>query len=565
MTHDPPDRMNAHQFELKKKRHFVRLFFVFLMFGIILCILIARMVDLTVLHRQFLKAHGDARSLRVIPIPAHRGRIMDRNGATLAASTPVESIWIQPQEFSPEPKQLKRLSTLIDVSPAAILKTVERAKGKEFVYLKRQLPPAQTKKIQDLKVQGVNFQQEFKRYYPDGETISQLLGFTNIDDQGIEGLELAYHEWLKGIPGKRRVLKDRMGQVIEDLGLISEGKAGNALQLSLDRRLQYVAYNELNKTLQEHEAKSGTVVVLDTKTGEILAMVNAPSYNPNARGQYTRDSYRNRALTDIFEPGSVIKPFSIASALETGLFKPDTILDTNPGFMRVQKGLVKDIHNYGVLDVTGVLRHSSNVGVSTMVLASPPEIFTGLLQRCGFGQRTESLYPGESEGSIVHPKDAKPFVLATLSFGYGMTVNALQLAKAYLIFANQGAIRPVTLIHNDTNAATVPVIKPETANALLSMLEESGKKAKIPGYRIAGKTGTAIIAGKQGYKEKKYIASFIGIAPVSNPRLIVAVIIHEPTKKGYYAVTVAVPLFSKVMGEALRMFDIPPDKPEEGA
>lgn len=565
MMHEPSERMNIHQFELKKKRHFVRLFCVFMMFACLLLILVARMVDLTVLDRQFLKAHGDARSLRVVSLPAHRGRIMDRNGTTLAASTPVESVWINPGEFNPEAKALAHLGKLTELSPAAIQSLVEKAKDKEFIYLKRQLPPAQSKKIKDLKIPGVYLQQEFKRYYPEGETISQLLGFTNVDDQGIEGLELAYHEWLKGVPGKRKVLKDRMGQVIEDLGTMRESRPGNALQLSLDRRLQYVAYNELNKTLEEHGAKSGTVVVLDTKTGEILAMANAPSYNPNARGQYTRDSYRNRALTDIFEPGSVIKPFSIASALETGLFTRDSVFDTNPGWMRVQKGLVKDIHNYGVLDVTGVLQHSSNIGVSTMVLASPPEVFIGLLQRCGFGQKTESLYPGESEGMVVRPKDAKPFVLATLSFGYGMTVNALQLAKAYLIFANQGMTRPVTLLHNDKSGVDMPVIKPETANAVLAMMEVSGSKAKIPGYRIAGKTGTAIIAGKQGYKEKKYIASFVGIAPASRPRLIGLVVIHEPTRKGYYAATVAVPLFTKVMSEALRIFDIPPDKPEEEA
>ncbi len=318
--------------------------------------------------------------------------------------------------------------------------------------------------------------------------------------------------------------------------------------------------------MEKFAAKSGSVVVIDAKTGEILAAANAPSFNPNARGRYTLDSYRNRALTDTFEPGSVMKAFTIASALGSGQFKPDTVIDTRPSWMVVHGHRVSDLHNYGILNVTGVLQHSSNVGVAKMVLASPPEHLIGLLQRCGFGQRTESGYPGESDGSIVNVKDANPFVLSTLSFGYGMSVTPLQLAKGYLIFANKGRSIPVTLLHNETKPVGEQVLDEKTAAQVLAMLEAvlgnegTGRSARVPGYRVAGKTGTAQIAGKNGYDKHRHIASFVGIAPVSDPRLVISVVIHEPTKNGYYAAAVAAPLFAQVMSGALRILDIPPDQ-----
>lgn len=555
----------------KVKRHFARLVVLGLFFCCILAALIARMVDLTILHRQFLQGQGDARSLRIIDIPAHRGMITDRNGTPLAASTPVESLWLNPKEFAPDAAQLKILADFLHVSAKTLVKKVIQAKNREFIYLKRQIPPNAVKKILALKIPGLNVQEEFKRYYPEGDSVSQVLGFTNIDDQGIEGLELVYQNWLMGVVGKRRVLKDRTGQIIEDLGMIKAPRPGNELRLSIDRHLQYLAYSALMNTLDEYAAKSGTVVVVDTRNGEILAMANGPSYNPNARGLYSHDSYRNRAVTDTFEPGSVIKPFSIASALESGLFTPETIIDTNPGWMSVHGRAVRDIHNYGVLDVSGVLLHSSNIGVTKMVLASPPELLIGLLQRAGFGQRTETAYPGESEGTMIRVKDANAFVHATLSFGYGMSATPLQLIKAYLVFANQGNLIPITLLHNDRPAPPIPVMKAKTAEQVLTMMEAvlngeggTGRTARVAGYRVAGKTGTSRIAGKNGYQEKRYIASFVGIAPVSNPRLAVAVIIHEPSRKGYYAAAVAAPLFSKVMGDALRLLDIPPDAPTAG-
>lgn len=535
-------------------------------FGLLLLVLIWRMIDLTVLHRQFLQVQGNARSLRVIDIPAYRGMITDRNGTPLAISTPVESVWVNPKDFSPDEEQFMQLAKYLNLKPKELSRKIVQAENKEFLYLQRQLPPTLSKQIDALKIPGVNFQKEFKRYYPDSDSISQLLGFTNVDDQGLEGIELAYQNWLMGVVGKKRVIKDRMGRIIEELGVLKEPRPGHDLVLSIDRRLQYLAYSELNKTVEEFGAKSGSVVVVDAENGEILAMANVPSYNPNSRGHYDKDTYRNRALTDTFEPGSVIKPFSIASALETGLFKPETIIDTNPSWMIVHGRTVRDIHNYGVLDVTGVLKHSSNVGVTKMVLASPPEQLIGLLQRSGFAQRTESAYPGESEGGIVKAKDANPFVLATLGFGYGLSVTALQLAKGYLLFANKGVSLPVTLLHNDTPSPGVQVIKPKTAEQVLTMMEAvlqdgTGKDARVPGYRVAGKTGTARIAGKDGYKDRKYTASFIGIAPVSKPKFVIVVIVHEPSRNGYYAAAVAAPLFSKVMAGSLRLFNIPTDEP----
>lgn len=552
---------------MKKSTHLNRLIIVSLFFSLLLLVLIWRMVDLTVLHRQFLQGQGNARSVRVVDIPAHRGMIMDRNATPLAISTPVESVWVNPKEFSPDEEQFMSLAKYLNLTPKQLSRKIVDAENKEleFLYLQRQLPPPLAKQIKLLKIPGVNFQKEFKRYYPDSDSISQLIGFTNVDDQGLEGIELAYQDWLQGVVGKKRVIKDRLGRIIDELGVIKQPRPGRDMTLSIDRRLQYLAYSELSKTVEEFAAKSGSVVVVDTENGEILAMANVPSYNPNSRGRYDKDSYRNRAVTDMFEPGSVIKTFSIASALETGLFKPNTIIDTNPSWMIVQGRTVRDIHNYGVLDVTGILRHSSNVGVTKMVLASPPEQLIGLLQRCGFGQRTESTYPGESEGAIVNVKDANPFVLATVSFGYGLSVTALQLAKANMVFANQGKLIPVTLLHNDPPTAGIPVMKPETARQVLSMMEAvmndgTGMAARVPGYRVAGKTGTARVAGKDGYKEKKYTSSFIGIAPVSKPKFVVIVIIHEPSRKGYYAAAVAAPLFTKVMSGALRLFNIPTDE-----
>ncbi len=550
----------------KAGHHLARLATVALFFVSLFSLLLWRTVDLTVLNQKFLRGQGNARSLRTVDIPAYRGMILDREGAPMAVSTPVQSLWVNPKTFQPTATQLKKLARYLNVEPKALKKRLTQASNREFVYLQRQLTPMLAKEIAELNIPGVNFQQEFKRYYPEGESAAQLLGFTNVDDNGIEGLELAYQHWLMGVSGKKRVVKDRYGRIIEELNTLKEPRAGNTLQLSIDRRIQFFAYYELHKTIEQFGAKSGTVVVLDTQTGEVLAIANAPSFNPNVRSHYTLDTYRNKALTDIFEPGSIIKPFSIASALDTGRFTPTTVIDTRPSWIVVHGRTVRDVHNYGVLDVTGVLRYSSNVGVTKMVLTSPPEQLIGLLTRSGFSRRTESGYPGESDGAIVKVTDANPFVLATLSFGYGLSSTAMQVAKAYSVFANHGQLIPVRLLHQDVQETGEQVLNPQTADQVLSMLEAvvsdgTGKAAMVSGYRIAGKTGTARIAGKHGYDERRYISSFVGIAPVSKPRLIVAVFIHDPTKGGYYGAAVAAPLFAKVMSTALRILDVPPDQP----
>lgn len=556
---------------IKKKilNHQIRLWIIGFFFIAIEIVLLWRMIDLTVWHRTFLQNQGNARSLREVSIPAYRGMILDREGIPLAVSTPVHSAWVNPKTFAPTAKQWIRLAHRLGVSPKQLQKSLQQARNHEFHYLQRQMTPNHVKDIKDLNIPGINFQEEFKRYYPEGDSTAQLLGFTNLDDKGIEGLELAYQSWLEGYNGKKRVVKDRYGRVIEELETLKEPRPGHTLQLSIDHRIQFFAYHELKETLENFGAKSGSIVVLNVKTGEILAMANAPSFNPNARNRYALNTYRNKALTDLFEPGSVIKPFSIASALEAGTVRPDTIIDTRPGWMIVQGRTIRDVHAYGVLDVNGVLGHSSNVGVSKMVLQNPPEQLINLLIQCGLTQRTESGYPGESEGAIVRAKDANPFVLATLSFGYGISVTAMQLAKSYMVFANQGRLSPIRLIHENTPVVGQQVLSAKTANEILDMLENvveqgTGRSAAVPGYRVAGKTGTARIAGQQGYKERRYMSSFIGIAPVSNPELIVAVFIMEPSQGGYYGAQVAAPLFAKVMGSALRILDIPPDQPMNG-
>lgn len=549
----------------KNISHLIRLSIVSVFLVLILAAIIWRIFDLMVLNRKFLKNQGDARSIRTVEIPAYRGMITDRNGVPLAISTQVESVWVNPKLFKPSKEQLKALSHVLHVPSKFFATITKKHQHKEFIYLSRQLSPAIAGKVRSLNIAGINFQQEYKRYYPQLESSAHVVGFTNIDDKGIEGMELAYHDWLRGENGKRRVIKDRIGRVVEELQIVKSPRPGRDVALSIDSRIQYFAYNALVNTCKKFEAKSGSVVVLDAKTGEIIAIVNYPSFNPNARTKYVVGDFRNRAIVDAFEPGSVIKPFSIASVLEAGHFTPDTIIDTRPGWMVVDRRLIRDVHNYGVVSVTGVLENSSNVGVSQMILTEPPNNLLSLLKKSNFGMHTESDYPGESEGSLIDIRQMSPFVHATLGFGYGMTATALQLAKAYLIFANDGNIIPVSMLAWNAPLNKEQVISKKTANEMLTMLESvslygTGRSAQVPGYRVAGKTGTARIAGENGYEDKRYIATFVGIAPVSRPKLIVVVVINEPSKQGYYGATVAGPLFTDVMSASLHILNVLPDK-----
>ncbi len=527
--------------------------------------LVWRMVDLTVLDRTFLRRQGNARSLRVIKIPAYRGMITDRNGEPLAISTPVKSVWVNPEDFQPNPQQLKQLARLLKRRSGTLKQRVTKFKNRDFVYLKRGLQPAKAQQIKALKIPGLYFQGEFKRYYPEAEVAAHVLGITNIDDRGQEGLELAYNDWLRGISGKRQVMKDRLGHIIADIHQIKAPKPGHNLVLSIDRRIQFLAYRALKQAVHANQATSGSAVVLDTQTGEVLAMVNQPSYNPNKRQKFHDGRYRNRAVTDQFEPGSVIKAFSIASALTTGQYSPETFVDTSPGWYRLDGHEVKDHKNNKVLTVTDVLKISSNVGVSRIVLSTPPEHFWNFLKSVGFGQRTASHFPGEIDGVLTPLADLNPFEIATLSFGYGIAVTPLQLAHAYSIFATHGTLRPVSLLRNSETPAGKRVLPRKVADQMLIMLESvlakggTGTLANVRAYRVAGKTATARIAGPNGYLKDHHVATFVGIAPVSEPRLVIVVVITDPQAGKYYGGVVAAPVFAKIMGGALQILNVPPD------
>jgi cell division protein FtsI (penicillin-binding protein 3) len=538
---------------------------VFLLFTIVLG-LISRLINLTVINRQFLRHQGNARTVRTVNIPTHRGMILDRNGEPLAISTPVEAIWIDPAYFKPNRQQLSLLSHFLRINPKTILEIERRGRLKEFVYLKRGLNPSLAKQIKDLKIPGVFLQTEYHRYYPEGPVMAHVVGLTNVDDQGQEGLELAYNSWLEGQSGLKKVIKDRLGHIVSNIRMIRPPKPGHDLRLSIDKRIQYVAFRELKAGIERYQADSGSVVVLDVKTGEILAMVNWPSYNPNDRLTVHDGHTRNRALTDLFEPGSTIKSFSMASVLASGQFKPNTQIDTSPGWMIVAGKRIRDEHNNGIMDLSKILQISSNMGMSKLVLSLPAENLWNTLNAVGFGQITQSAFPGERTGSLPNFKVWNPFVLATLSFGYGLSVTALQLAQAYAVLAHGGVKIPVTFLKvNEEPPIGQQVLNKPIGREILAMLESVLTKggtaplARVPGYRVTGKTGTARIVGLHGYEKHRYNSIFIGIAPASHPRLVVAVVLHDPKGRWYYGGYTAGPIFSQVMNNALHLLNIPPD------
>lgn len=548
-----------------------RFYFINILVLFVVACLIARMIDLTVIKRSFLRHQGDMRAVRVVTTPGFRGIITDRNGYPLAVSTAVYSIWVNPQDFLVTPENIQIIAKLLKLKSKDIQALVEKNKAKhhQFVYLKRDVAPQIATSVKKLALPGVFLQEEFKRYYPEGEVAAHVIGFTNIDDKGQEGLELAYNPVLAGREGKTVVVQDRRGHAVTNLQTLQEQRAGGDIKLSIDRRIQYLAYRELLAGLQTNVAKAGTVVVLDTKTGEILAMVNLPSFNPNNRVGAAVDAFRNRAVTDTFEPGSTIKAFSVTSALTSGKFNPNSVIDTHPGWMRVDRHVVRDEHNNGLLTVGQILQYSSNVGVTKMILSLPPEQLWKVLHNVGFGESTGVGFPGEQAGSLVQRKTWQPFALATLAFGYGVSVTPLQLVQAYAIFANDGRRIPVSLLKLDKPPTSEQVINPEIAQQMMLLLETvttakrgTGELARVPGYRIAGKTGTALMAGPHGYQKDRRITTFIGIAPVSHPRVVIAVIIHEPHGKFHHASFVAAPVFKKIMEGTLRILNVAPDDVE---
>lgn len=544
------------------RRKFLVIGFLFVTF-----VLLWRVVDLQILRKEFLRDYGDARSLRVVDVQAHRGMIVDRNNEPLAISTPVESVWVTPHKIVGNEQGIAKLASVLEMKAGSLRQLLEQRLGRDFVYLKRHITPDQARSIRELSINGVNLQREFRRYYPAGEVTAHIVGFTNVDDSGQEGLELAYDEWLKGSLGSKRVLKDRLGRIVQDIESIKIADAGKTLTLSIDRRLQYLAYRELKRAVIRNKAKGGSLVMLNVDTGEIVALVGQPSYNPNNRSGFKSELYRNRSVTDVFEPGSTLKPFAIAAALQSGLYKPDTRIETGPGYYKVNNSPIPitDIVNYGTLDVTGVIRKSSNVGVSKIALTLGPEKLWEMYSKVGFGSQTVSGFPGESAGIFRGYQNWSEFELATISFGYGISVTMLQLAQAYSVIASGGELVPITFLKADGPVSGKQVMDRRIALQVKDMLETatqsggSATRAAISGYRVAGKTGTARKAITGGYAEDLHMSLFAGMAPASKPQLVMVVVVDEPQGDEYYGGRVAAPVFSSVMKGALRLLNIAPD------
>jgi cell division protein FtsI (penicillin-binding protein 3) len=547
------------------KRFVGRVTLVLAFFSMVAAALAARAVHLQVLNKEFLNQQADTRHLRRERISAHRGTITDRNGEPLAISTPVDSVWANPQELAPAVDDVPQLARTLGLDPQLLMRRITRSMDKEFLYLKRHLSPEQAQQVLALKLPGVNVQREYRRYYPAGEVTGHLVGFTDIDDEGQEGLELAFNHWLGGEPGAKRVLKDRLGRSVENVESIRPARHGKNLRTSIDLRIQYLAYRTLKAAIQSYNAESGSIVVLDVKTGEVLAIVNQPTYNPNDRSQFSAERYRNRAVTDIFEPGSSIKPLVVAAALESGEFRPSSIIDTAPGYVTVGAKTIEDRRNLGRVSLTTILARSSNVGVTKLAMSLQPDQLWQTMTEFGLGSLTSSAFPGESAGLLTHFSNWKPISQATLAYGYGVSVTALQLAQAYSALGNGGRLYPVSLVALESPIDGQQVIAPDSAAAVRRMLEEvvrpggTGTKAAVAGYRVAGKTGTAWKFAAGGYSEDKYISIFAGLAPASDPKLAAVVVIDEPSGELYYGSDVAAPVFADVMTESLRLLAVPPD------
>lgn len=537
--------------------------------GLALMGLMWRAVDQQIFQTDFLQNEGERRHLRVVEIPAYRGKITDRNGEPLAISTPVDSIWANPRVLNPDRRTLLALASALGQDEDDLRQLLARHSGRAFVYLKRRANPDVAQKVMDVvrerDIDGVGLERESRRYYPESEVFSHVVGFTDIDDRGQEGMELAYDDWLLQEAGAKRVIQDGRARVVKDVESIRAPHNGKDLRLSLDRRLQYLAYRELKKAVKQHKASSGSAVILDVRTGEVLAMVNQPSYNPNGSRSGRGGRLRNRALTDVFEPGSTMKPFTVAAAIDKGQLKADSPIDTTPGTLRVGRSLVKDHQNYGLIDVTTVLRKSSNVGVSKIALDLPRDVLWQSFSDLGLGQASAIGFPGEAAGQLTSFQRWAKIDHATLSFGYGLSVTPLQLAQAYGVLAADGVRRPVSLVRLDEPPAGERVINASTARAVRTMLETvvsnegTAPAAAIPGYRVAGKTGTVKKSVAGGYAEDRYIATFAGMVPASNPRLVMAVMINEPTAGKFYGGLVAAPVFAQVMTGAVRLLNIAPD------
>lgn len=532
-------------------------------------VMLGRLWYLQVLEKDFLQDQGDARTIRMERINAHRGIIEDATGKPLAVSTPVISLWANPGELLAANDDLTPLTDYLDVDHDTFEKKIKAAKAKNFVYLRRHLPPAEARSLLDQKIPGVYSEREYHRFYPAGEVASHIVGFTNIDDKGQEGLELSFDKWLSGTPGKKKVLKNLYGEIIRDIKPVAEAQPGRNLTLSVDLRVQYLAYRELKSAVTHFQAKSGSVVVLDVETGRVVALVNAPSFNPNNRVGLDLGAVRNRAMTDVFEPGSTVKPFTVGVALETGRYTAESIIDTSPGFVRVDSFTVRDPRNRGPISLGEIIAHSSQVGISKLALDLNEYEVRGLFEKLGFGRDLGSGFPGESAGYLPNHRRWKDIDRATFAYGYGLTVTPVQLAAAYLSIASGGIKREISLLSSDSDAKTERVFSAAVATELKNMLarvvtEGTARKAAISGYDVAGKTGTVRKIGETGYQDTQHLAFFAGLAPVDNPRLVGVVLINEPSAGKSGGGDIAAPVFARVMQNALRILNVPP-KTDEAA
>lgn len=528
-------------------------------------VLAGRAVYLQGLNNDFLQHKGESRYSRVLEISANRGRIADRHGEALAISTPVKSVWAIPEEMQYSSQQRARLAALLEMSPQEIDRRLNESTS--FVYLKRQISPEVAERVNELRITGLFQNREYRRYYPGGEVMAHVLGFTGADDVGQEGIELAFQSTLAGKSGSRRVIKDRLGQIVEDTESIREAQNGRDLALALDGKLQNLAFSQLKLAVENHKARAGAIVVLDAKSGEVLALANLPTYNPNNRSRLSGAQLRNRAITDTFEPGSTLKPFTVAVAIEQGNVTPESKIATAAGSLTIGRATIHDAHHFGDMTVTQVIQRSSNVGAAKIALGLPAEAMWGMLDQVGFGAAPRLGFPGEAAGKLRPYKSWRPIEQATMAYGHGISVSLLQLARAYTIFARDGELMPLSLLRVDAPLAGKQVISPATAHKLRDMLElavlpgGTAPKARVMGYRVAGKTGTAHKEENGAYAEHKYVSAFVGFAPASDPRLVIAVMLDEPSAGQYYGGAVAAPVFSAVMGGALRMLGVPPDAP----
>jgi len=543
-----------------------RLRLLLALFGCAFLVLLGRAVYLQGYNDRFLQAKGESRYSRVIEIPANRGRILDRNGEALAVSTPVRSVWAIPDEVNVDARQLADLARLLESDPRALRRKLGEGE-RDFVYLKRQLPPEVADRVAELKIRGVSQSREYRRYYPGGEVMAHVLGFTGVDDTGQEGVELAFQDVLAGRPGSRRVIKDRRGEIVEDIESIRAAQPGRDVVLSIDARVQHLAFQHLRKAVAAHRAKGGGIVVIDVTTGELLALANLPAYNPNNRTGLQGAQLRNRVVTDAFEPGSTLKPFTIALALDTGKVKPESVIQTAPGSLTIGSATIRDAHATGALTVAQVIQKSSNVGSAKIALDLKPQAMWNLFSDVGFGAQPRLGFPGESPGRVRPVKSWKPVEQATMSYGHGISVSLVQLARAYTMFARDGELVPLSLTRLDSPPPAKRVLGASTAREVRRMLEMAAgpggtaPRAQVMGYRVAGKTGTAHKLVDGAYSPHRYLSSFVGFAPVSSPRLVVAVMIDEPGAGDYYGGLVAAPVFSAVMGGALRVLGVTPDAP----